>query len=100
MHGFAQKCGLTCEAGGSIKPGAQAPGSRAQQIFKPANAGDRMNVKKSTNLRSKELPPISWARKFNLILILGLAPQALGFRPFAGLDTTFVQKPDGSLNLR
>ena len=45
----------------------------------------------STDLRSNELPPISWARKFNLILILGLAPQALCFRLLRRLRPDFCE---------
>src|SRR5919205_685365 len=65
------------EAGDSIKPGARAPGSRNQKQIEPANAGD--------SLLDRALSPASRAPCPFLILILGLAPQALCCRPLRGL---------------
>jgi len=46
--GFALKVlFLACEAGASIKPGAQAPGSKHNRFLKPANAGDSPKLDKS-----------------------------------------------------
>jgi len=70
-------CFEACEAGGSIKPGAQAPGSKHNRGFKPANAGDGPNRDKSLMiLMAANCRPFH-GLEIRLILILGLAPQAL-----------------------
>jgi hypothetical protein len=43
----------TCEAGGSIKPGAQAPGSILKTVIEPAKRAAAADV--------LPLSPISWA---------------------------------------
>src|SRR6185369_11087300 len=57
------------EAGGSIKPGAPAPGSRTNKYFGAREAGD--------SLKCLTLSPASRAHAPFNNLILGLAPQAL-----------------------
>ena len=86
---------LACEAGASIKPGAQAPGSKHNRFFKPANAGDSPN-------RDKMILMAANCRPFHglgirLILILGLAPQALCSRLLRRLRQHFSAKPVGVL---
>src|SRR5919112_6750749 len=65
-------------AGGSIKPGAQAPGSQIKKSCRAREAGDSAYL--------IGLSPASRARwLFVSNSILGLAPQALCFRPLRGL---------------
>jgi hypothetical protein len=67
------------KADGSIKPGARAPGSRTKKIFEPA--------KRVTAHDAKRCRPLSRALPSYYFVILGLAPQALCFRPLRGLVT-------------
>ncbi len=67
------------EADESIKPGAQAPGSRNKNFFGAREVGDSASL----------LYAVARFVGSGLtsVLILGLAPQALCFRPLRGLST-------------
>ena len=66
----------TCGAGGSIKPGAQAPGSKQEKRIEPAERAAAFTI---------ALSPASRAQFVLLMANLGLAPQALFCRPLRGL---------------
>jgi hypothetical protein len=76
---------LACEAGVSIKPGAQAPGSNRIQGHEPAIAGESLkNVDAAARFTGSTAP---------LIVDLGLTPQALCLRLLRRLCRTFRAKP-------
>ena len=74
-------CG-TCEAGGRIKPGAQAPGKRKRIWDRARKAGDSVY----------RLSPAPRARIEFFAPILGLAPQALCLRLLRRLIRSFYEE--------
>jgi hypothetical protein len=73
LRSLCTKSHLACEAGVSIKPGAQAPGSDHQKPPKPVNTGD--------SVKFPVFRPLSRARALFIWHVnLGLAPQALCLR--------------------
>ena len=68
-----------CRAGGCIKPGARAPGTKAHPDIQARECG-RQRIATILIICGKQLSPIVMGSQFELTSILGLAPQALCFR--------------------
>src|SRR6185295_19072387 len=83
MHAWPiGKSGRTREAGGSIKPGAQAPGKPKQRIFfEPAIAG--------VSALSYSVAHFVGSVAFFIFNTLGLRPQALCFHPLRGFGACY-----------